>query len=210
MLQGPPSDEEPESELTITELKELRAKREAVLNDMETGDDASRQKPAPTADNAAEVNGIDWGMGEDAYDENPMAENPFAVEIEGGMNENLYLDDPKKTLRGWFEREGYELEYKVIFTSLLYYNDMYCSKILISSILKKTKHLQVEEKSYANFVCRIDLPIETSNGVPIIAEANVKGGKKKEAVVQCALEACRILDRHGLLRQSNHGKCKTK
>ena len=120
VLQGPPSDEEPESELTITELKELRAKREAVLNDMETGDDASRQKPAPTAENAAEVNGIDWGMGEDAYDENPTAENPFAVEIEGGMNENLYLDDPKKTLRGWFEREGYELEYKVIFTSLLY------------------------------------------------------------------------------------------
>ena len=54
-----------------------------------------------------------------------------------------------------------------------------------------------------DFVVR--LPLDTVTGEPIIAEA-VVAGKKKEAVAACALEACRILDRHGVLRQAQHGK----
>ena len=115
ILQGPPEDEEPESELTVTQLKELRKLREAVINDMDNDEEMEDKKNAEKPEAARESDGIDWGMGEDATDENPQGDNPFAMEIEGGLNEDLYLEDPKKTLRGWFEREGYDLDYKVRF-----------------------------------------------------------------------------------------------
>nr|CAG4640672.1 EOG090X026V [Eulimnadia texana] len=175
ILQGPEEDQETESELSVSELMEMKKKKEEAMKKLEEEEEENdkeeeNQKTQKVQTRDVEKEGINWGMAEDAADENPTAENPFATDL----NEELYLEDPKKTLRGWFEREGQELEYKV------------------------------EERGMAHFICRVELPAETSTGQALIAEAVVKGGKKKEAVVQCALEACRMLDRLGLLRQSTH------
>ncbi|UYV82969.1 SLC4A1AP, partial [Cordylochernes scorpioides] len=159
ILQGPEEDEEPESELTVTEIKELARKRIEELK-------AKAEEPEEKEEE--ENAGIDWGMADDA--EEIISENPFAL---NKAAEELNLEDPKKTLRGWFEREGCELEYKV------------------------------EEIGPGHFSCRIELPISDDAGAPIFAEAALKG-KKKDVNIACALEACRILDQHGLLRQAHH------
>ncbi len=49
------------------------------------------------------------------------------------------------------------------------------------------------------------LPIDTATGEPVYAEASVKG-RKKEAVIQCALDACRMLDAQDILRNPIHGR----
>jgi len=174
ILQGPDEDQEDESEMTVTELKAL-AEEKAKKKAEEEERMKKLAEEAELEDSEKSLSkGISWGMGDEADEEFPdMEKNPFA---ELANNENLYIEDPKKCLRNWFDREGFDLEYKT------------------------------EEKGFSQFYCRIELPVD---GQPNFAEAEVKG-KKKEAVVQAALEACRVLDRLGLLKQSQQTRMERK
>ncbi|KAJ8666909.1 hypothetical protein QAD02_008571 [Eretmocerus hayati] len=175
ILQAPDEDQEQESEYSVTELKEMRRLELEEREKLEKQRLLQEEEEEKLRKEKEENEGIDWGMGEDADEETDLTENPFAQT----NNEELFLDDPKKTLRGWFEREGLDMQY------------------------------QVEEKGIGKFLCWVDLPIDSAVGQSVRAEVLVSG-KKKEAVVQCALEACRVLDRHGLLRQANHEARKKK
>jgi len=107
-----------------------------------------------------------------------LSVNPFAADFESS---DANFDNPKKTLLGWFEREGYHDE-------LVY---------------------DVREKTNGHFICRINLPLDGPAGAPVFAEVDGKG-KKKEIVTQCALKACQLLDKYGVLRQSHQVSLKRK
>uniref|UniRef100_A0A182JTA4 FHA domain-containing protein n=1 Tax=Anopheles christyi TaxID=43041 RepID=A0A182JTA4_9DIPT len=166
IFQGPSEDQELSLGLTITEMREHIKKQKQMCKEI---NEIARKEQDRVKKLQEEQQGITWGMAEDADEETDLTENPYAT----SNNEELFLDDPKKTLRGYFEREGHDLEYKV------------------------------EELSSGTYCCKVELPIDDANGRSIVAEVTNKG-KKKEIVLQCALEACRLLDRHGLLRQANH------
>lgn len=53
------------------------------------------------------------------------------------------------------------------------------------------------ERRSGQWNVRLCLPVTERNGKPIYAEASATG-KKKAAIAQCSLEACRILEKHGM------------
>nr|XP_056709340.1 kanadaptin [Euleptes europaea] len=173
VLQGPEEDQEPESELTVTQLKELRKQQQATLEKTMLGDDSDeddkKEKDEKRSENSWSNDlSCSWGMGEDAEEEEGE-ENPIAIEFQEEQ-EAFYLKDPKKALQGFFDREGEELEY------------------------------EFDAQGTGTWLCRVKLPIDDVSGKQLVAEA-IHSGKKKEAMIQCSLEACRILDAQGVLRQ---------
>lgn len=166
IMSGPDYDSDEEAYYNVKKIKQI-AEEEQESMTKEAAEKKERVKL--DEEHKREEQGIDWGMGEDAEEEPDLSENPYAATA----NEELYLEDPKKTLRGFFEREGYDLKY------------------------------ECEERGIGQFLCRVELPLDDTRGRTMVAEVLHKG-KKKEAVVACALEACRQLDRAGVLRQAKH------
>ncbi|XP_034531075.1 kanadaptin [Notolabrus celidotus] len=185
ILQGPDFDEEEESELTVTELREKARKQKAdlekrMMGDGSDDDDDEKEEGKEEGEEGVNSNksgktsnddsGCSWGMAEEAApDEDENEENPFSTEFREDQ-EAAYLKDPKKALQGFYDREGEELEF------------------------------EFEDKSHGSWLCRIKLPVDDALGRQLVAEVT-HTGKKKEATVQCCLEACRMLEARGLLRQ---------
>eukprot|EP00088_Acartia_fossae_P013771 TRINITY_DN17284_c0_g1_i6.p1 TRINITY_DN17284_c0_g1~~TRINITY_DN17284_c0_g1_i6.p1 ORF type:complete len:800 (-),score=259.20 TRINITY_DN17284_c0_g1_i6:145-2544(-) len=176
ILQGPEEDSELESDLSVTELKTLAAEKAKKKAEEKEAALKRSEEEEEGGEETENTGGVSWGMAEDAHEFPDMDQNPFA---ETADNERLYINDPKKALKNWFDREGYDLEY------------------------------DVEEKGFAQFLCKISLPVDAPSGVNTVAEALVKG-KKKEATIQAALEACRILDRLNLLNPSHQSAAEKK
>ena len=107
---------EEENDLSVTELKEIAAEKARIKAEKAKELKELREKEEEDEKNEIRGNEMTWGMAEDATEENnpdpenpDMSKNPFS--LDGVKGEELNLEDPKRTLRGWFEREGFELEY---------------------------------------------------------------------------------------------------
>ncbi|KRZ04371.1 Cap-specific mRNA (nucleoside-2'-O-)-methyltransferase 1 [Trichinella zimbabwensis] len=194
ILQGPEWDEEPESEFTVTELKQRVEHQKTLIDMSRKGKDVVESKAGSLQkefhDNSALDRGIDWAdYGEDDHEQEEDSEGEESEDGEDidfehlEQREQYYKDDPKKVLKKFFDREGHELVYD-------------CSEK--GPTFRRTWCCRIE---YCNSNVQ-RLPVETSTGKPVFAEA-VVSGVKKDAIFQCALEACRLLDAHGVLRKSS-------
>ncbi|XP_034713304.1 kanadaptin isoform X2 [Etheostoma cragini] len=180
---GPEFDEEEESELTVTELREKSRKHMAelerrMMGDGDGSDDEEKEENNDTQAESSngqskqsnEDSGCSWGMADESVpEEDENEENPFSTEFHEDQ-EAAYLKDPKKALQGFYDREGEELEF------------------------------EYEAQSHGTWLCRIKLPVDDAMGRQLVAEVT-HTGKKKDAAVHCCLEACRMLEARGLLRQ---------
>ncbi|WKY02858.1 hypothetical protein Q1695_016277 [Nippostrongylus brasiliensis] len=154
---------------------EMREKMQKKALEAKLAIAARKEFEAQQSQESEASDGIDWGM---SFDEDSA---PAVVDMELDAHlmedrEQYYQSDPKKALSKFFEREGFEMTF------------------------------QLSEQGAGHthkWLCAIELPIEI-NGVDRTYTAQaIVSTSKKDAQVQCALEACRILDAHGVLRGSN-------
>uniref|UniRef100_A0A3P8U6D1 Solute carrier family 4 member 1 adaptor protein n=1 Tax=Amphiprion percula TaxID=161767 RepID=A0A3P8U6D1_AMPPE len=185
ILQGPEFDEEEESELTVTELRERARKQKAELEKRMMGDgsddedERQEEEEGGEGENnkgqskvSKEDSGCSWGMGE------PLHSAPEEDENEENPFSTEFHEDQEAA----------------------YLKDP--KKALQGFYDREGEELEFEyeDKSHGSWLCRIKLPVDDAMGRQLVAEVT-HTGKKKEAAIQCCLEACRKLEARGLLRQ---------
>ncbi|KAM7445045.1 Kanadaptin [Porites harrisoni] len=165
ILQGPEEHEEADTDQAPAE--QVTPKNVSEVGRVMTEEENEEWKKEREGGKEHEQDGgIDWGMGEDAVEE-PASPVDFG-DVDKNPEEH-HFKDPKKMLRGFFEREGLELEYMML-----------------------KKRVQDMQEYYH---CKVKLPTDGPSGEPLYAEAAV-AGKKKDAVLECPLEACRMQSSH--------------
>lgn len=155
IMEGPNEDQE--EELDMSEVKKIKEHNKQVR--------ATKQKQKQTSMPAKDGDGASWGFQEDAEEE----ELDLKTLLE--KKKKIDVKDPKKTLKGFFDREGIDFEY------------------------------EMSERGFGTkvvHVAQVRLPIESSYGVEMIAEGT--SSNKKDAVLNCATDACRIIQAYDMMQ----------
>ncbi|XP_044231944.1 kanadaptin [Thunnus albacares] len=183
ILQGPDFDEEEESELTVTELRERARKQKAELEKRMMGDGSDNED-----DNGEEEEN---GEGKSKKGQSKMSSEDSGCSW--GMDEEA-LPEEDENEENPFSTEFHEDQ------EAAYLKDP--KKALQGFYDREGEELEFEyeDKSHGSWLCRIKLPVDDAMGRQLVAEVT-HTGKKKDAAVQCCLEACRMLEARGLLRQ---------
>uniref|UniRef100_A0A8D3AX31 Solute carrier family 4 member 1 adaptor protein n=1 Tax=Scophthalmus maximus TaxID=52904 RepID=A0A8D3AX31_SCOMX len=182
ILQGPESDEEEESELTVTELRERAQKQKAELERRMMGDGSDEEE---------EDEKEEGGEGES----NKCQSKPSKEDsgCSWGMAEEVVPEEDEN------EENPFSTEFQED-QEAAYLKDP--KKALQGFYDREGEELEFEyeDKSHGSWLCRIKLPVDDAAGRQLVAEVT-HTGKKKDAAVQCCLDACRMLEARGLLRQ---------
>ncbi|XP_028993954.1 kanadaptin [Betta splendens] len=188
ILQGPEFDEEEESELTVTELRERAQKQREELEKRMMGDGSD--------DDDDDDDDDDEDDSETGEGESNKSHNSVSTEDSGcswGMAEEAVPEEDENE-ENPFSTEFHEDQ------EAAYLKDP--KKALQGFYDREGEELEFEyeDKSHGTWLCRIKLPVDDALGRQLVAEVT-HTGKKKEAAIQCCLEACRMLEARGLLRQ---------
>ncbi|XP_050804483.1 kanadaptin isoform X5 [Gopherus flavomarginatus] len=171
--EGPEEDQESESELTVTQLKALRKQQQAKLEKTMLGEDSDEDEQEEK---------------EERRNENNQSND---MSCSWGMGEDAEEDEVEENPIAIEFQEEQEA---------FYLKDP--RKALQGFFDREGEELEYEydDHGHNTWLCRVKLPVDDASGKQLVAEA-IHSGKKKEAMIQCALEACRILDARGVLRQ---------